>query len=486
MAGSAHDAHARFRFSVIGSLLSSPPGPGELQAALEALAARTWVHPVSGEPTTYAFSTVERWYYTARDSPNPIDALRRASRKDLGTRPSISAGFDTRLRAQYRAHPSWSYQLHYDNLKAASPADPTLGRLPSCSTVRRYMKANALFPSKRLRHQDRPGFQRAQARLEQREVRSFEVDHVGALWHLDFHTARHISVLNPAGQWQKPVLLAVLDDHSRLCCHAQFFWTETTDDLVHGFVQALLKRGLPRELLTDNGSAMIAEEFTEGLQGLSIIHQTTLVYSPYQNGKQEHLWAVIEGRLLAMLEGVQGLTLERLNLCLQAWVEQEYHQRVHSEIGTTPLDRYLHAPEVLRPSPDAAALKAAFRRTVVRTLRRSDATFSLEGIRFEVPTRYRHLPRLTIRYARFDLGHVHLVDERTHQTLARLFPLDRSKNSSGLRRALENPAAPAPTVTNGELPPLLAQLLADYSATGLPPAFLPKPDPQPPTQEENA
>ena len=81
------------------------------------------------------------------------------------------------------------------------------------------------------------------------------------------------------------------------------FHRETTEDLVHGFSQALLKRGLPRGLLTDNGSAMTSGEFTQGLGRLSIHHETTLSDSPYQNGKQEYVWSVVEGRLMAMLRG---------------------------------------------------------------------------------------------------------------------------------------------------------------------------------------
>ena len=55
-------------------------------------------------------------------------------------------------------------------------------------------------------------------------------------------------------------MLGILDDHSRLCCHLQWYLSETAEDLVHGLSQAIQKRGLPRALMTDNGSAMIAEE----------------------------------------------------------------------------------------------------------------------------------------------------------------------------------------------------------------------------------
>ena len=74
---------ARFRFSVVGSLLSAPPVRGELQAALQALADKSWTHPVNGREIQFATATIERWYYLARrEKDDPVRALRRAVRKD--------------------------------------------------------------------------------------------------------------------------------------------------------------------------------------------------------------------------------------------------------------------------------------------------------------------------------------------------------------------------------------------------------------------
>ena len=67
-----------------------------------------------------------------------------------------------------------------------------------------------------------------------------------------------------------------------------------------------MRRGLPRSSLSDNGTAMLAEEITEGLARLSIIHETTLAFSPYMNAKSEVLWANVESRLMAMLECGSG------------------------------------------------------------------------------------------------------------------------------------------------------------------------------------
>ena len=191
------------------------------------------------------------------------------------------------------------------------------------------------------------------------------------------------------------MLLGILDDHSRLCCHLQWYLDETAESLIHGLLQAIDKRGLPRALMTDNGAAMIAAETVEGLERLGIVHDTTLPYTPEQNGKQEYFWGQVEGRLMAMLEGEPELTLALLNDATQAWVEQEYHREKHSEIGETPLERYLRGPSVGRPSPSSEELRRAFRMEISRTQRRSDGTVTVEGVRFEVPSRYRTLLRLT-------------------------------------------------------------------------------------------
>src|SRR5208283_180510 len=98
--------------------------------------------------------------------------------------------------------------------------------------------------------------------------------------------------------------------------------------------------------LSDNGAAMIAEEVTAGLQRLGIVHEKTLPYSPYQNGKQECFWATLEGRLMEMLDGVPELTLEFLNEVTQAWLEIEYNRRPHREISCSPVERFAQASDV--------------------------------------------------------------------------------------------------------------------------------------------
>jgi hypothetical protein len=137
-------------------------------------------------------------------------------------------------------------------------------------------------------------------------------------------------------------------------------------------------------------------------------------------------------------------------------------------------------PDVSRACPDATTLRHAFRTDITRQQRRSDGTCTVAGVRFEVPARYRHLRTLRLRHARWDSTRLDLIDPNTGEAVAALYPLDKQRNAEFARRALTPPAGAdgeaghphAPTRAT-EMAPLLKHLMAEYAATGLPPAYLP-------------
>ena len=134
---------ARFRFSVVGSLLSSPPARrtqgGHPRPCRQDLVA-------SGNRTRCSFHGCHHRAVvlhctapTRRPRGGPATRLR----KDCG-KVTLSAAVAERLMLQYHDYPHWSYQLHYDNLAASVKANPALGPLRSYSTVKRYMQAHGL------------------------------------------------------------------------------------------------------------------------------------------------------------------------------------------------------------------------------------------------------------------------------------------------------------------------------------------------------
>jgi putative transposase len=470
------DKWALFRFSVVGGLLARPPAKGELRKELDMLARQSYMHPVHGRLTVFHFSTIESWYYRAKNAQDPIIALGRKVRSDIGKSIVFTSKLLTLLGKQYKTYPSWSYQLHADNLTAVIEERKDLEtEIPSYATVRRRMAERGWVKKASKKKNLTSGQKAAAERLENYEVRSYEVAYVHTLWHLDFHECSR-RVVDAKGEWHTPKALCILDDHSRLCCHIQWYLNETAEVLIHGLSQAFYKRGLPRALMTDNGAAMIAHETCNGLAKLGISHETTLPYSPYQNGKQESFWGNLEGRLLAMLKQVEQLTLDYLNNTTQAWVEMEYNKKRHNEIDMSPVQRMVESKDMSRPAPGEIELKTGFTVCESRKQRQSDGTISINGIRFEIPSRFNHIKKLHVCFANWDKAIAWLVDKRTGNLLATVYPQDKTKNASGKRRVKSIPdqiKLPDDILSDSE-PALLRKIMAEYAQTGMPAAYLPK------------
>jgi len=104
------------------------------------------------------------------------------------------------LTTQYREHPGWTIQLHVDNLRAALKGrDTSMPSYPHDPAL--HEGARHVQPA-RPHGAPAPAHWPARDRLERLEVRSFELDHVSALWHLDFHHGSR-KVLTRQGVWRR-------------------------------------------------------------------------------------------------------------------------------------------------------------------------------------------------------------------------------------------------------------------------------------------
>jgi len=404
---------AEFRFSILGQLFSRPPKQGELAERLRELSGIDWTPPGSAYPEKYSVRTLERWYSAAKKSLiDPVAALLPAKRCDVGTRRVLSEEHCQWLKGNFREYPGWSWQLHADNL-AATTLQPT----PSYSTVLRWMRKQGFFPT------------RKSLRVRSiKEIRSFESAFSGELWHLDGHVCSR-KVLNENGEYETARCIAFIDDRSRLCCHCQWVKGESAEEVVHIFIQAILKRGLPRRVMSDNGSGMIAAEFEEGVRKLGMTHERTLPKSPHQNGKIESFWKPMEHRLVAMLGNIRPLTIDKLNIYTQAWVEQEYNISVHSETHQKPKERFFSETSVIRQPPAYEIIRRSFRTIETRKQRRTDGTVSLEGVRFEIPQRFRHIERLSLAYSRWNMSLATIVNPDSHEEISDIYPIDKETNA---------------------------------------------------------
>ena len=83
-----------------------------------------------------------------------------------------------------------------------------------------------------------------------------------------------------------------------------------------------------------------------------------------------------------------------------------------------------------------------------------------------------HIPQLTLLRQGLDFKH---IQSRTCDlfVLQRLYPVDKVRNADGYRRPIETQPQPEAHPNSG-IAPLLRQMMSDYAATGLPPAYIPR------------
>jgi putative transposase len=206
--------------------------------------------------------------------------------------------------------------------------------------------------------------------------RKFEAELPNDIWQSDVMHGPHVMV---EGRRRKAYLIAFIDDHSRLIPFAAFYLSENLDAFLHAFEQALLKRGLPRKLYVDNGSAYRSRQLEHICAQLALALIHARAYQPQGKGKIERFFRTVRTQLLPTIP--EKSTLHDLNAALHRWLDS-YHQRRHSATGCSPWQRFAEHMQCLRCAPDN--LKDHFRVVARRTVAK-DRSVTLDGRLFEAP-----------------------------------------------------------------------------------------------------
>jgi transposase InsO family protein len=402
-----HTVHpiALFRLSVLGPLTSRLELPhGERKRLLKELASRPYEIP--GSRRCYlSEKTIEAWYYAWKRGG--IDELAPQVRCDKG-QSKLDPELQELIVQAKRENPKRSLDELCRLLEARGlVAKGTLKR----STVHRLLRCHGL---------SRPTG--ADSQLVER--RSFEAEHAGDIWYGDVMHGPKVPI---KGQLRKAYLVSLMDDASRLITHSAFCPGETALDIEGVLKQAILKRSLPRKLVIDNGPAYRAGSLQSICARLSIQLVYCRPYEPESKGKLERWHRVVRAQFLSELTHQHLQGLETLNTCLWAWVEQIYHQKVHSTLGCTPLQRWQQDLESMRSlGPFASNLDDLFYHRQSRRVRK-DGTVSFDGRLFEVP--YTLVGRTVALVVDPQAGKVVGVESLEGEPLGAATPLDRIGNS---------------------------------------------------------
>jgi putative transposase len=205
-----------------------------------------------------------------------------------------------------------------------------------------------------------------------RALGRFEAEFRNELWTGD---ALH----GPLIDGRRTFLFCFIDDHSRLL--SGYRWSAREDVLnasraLRALRAGLAARGLPKAVSVDNGSPFVSGQLLRAcaVLGIRLIHSRP--GRPEGRGKIERVFRTIREQVLIELEDHPPASLEELGQTFQAWVEQVYHRRVHSETGQAPLERFLALGP--RQLPSERSLREAFRWSERRTVSRT-GTVGMHG-----------------------------------------------------------------------------------------------------------
>jgi putative transposase len=339
-----------FRYALIRDAADPALSKAERGRLVRALAAREHVGP-DGRLVRIARGTLDRWIRAYRHGgfealvPQPRVVVPRTAAETLELAFALKRERPERTAAQVR-----------EIMLAAG------GPVPGLRTLQTHLARQGLNV-------------RADGRSPGKAYGRFEACVRNELWTGD---GLHGPTL-AGGAARRAVLLAFIDDHSRLLVGWRWGTGEDVFRLEAALRAGLMARGVPEAILVDRGSAFVSSQLLRAcaVLGVKLVHASPRAATT--KGKIERFFRTVRDQFLVEID--DGVELSELNRLFSAWLEVVYHRRVHSETGQTPLERFDAAGAPPLPTP--ALLREAFLWSQERTVTKT-ATVSLHGNQYEV------------------------------------------------------------------------------------------------------
>jgi hypothetical protein len=359
------EAIALKKFSIISPVLNGQTG-SNAEYFREAAAAPVDM-PYLGM-RKYSVKTFESWLYRYRRYG--FDGLLNDHRSDKGKRRKISAETGEKIVEARKANPGMPVTVLYEKLIAEGVIDPTGISRPTVYRFVQDMNLAGAFGSD----------------SDEKEARRFSHDKVGDLYQADVMYGPYIKV---AGKKCPTYLHMIIDDCSRYPMYSQFYLSQNFETLRHCFKEAVMRRGIPRLMYTDNGKIYRSQQFDFicASLGCTLLHSQPFV--PQGRGKVERYFRTVRERFLSRIEPAGIKDLDMLNMLYFKWLEEDYTKKAHSGLGgLSPHDVLISQVGNLKLISDRALLDEIFLYRISRKIqhdatapRTGYKTFSMKPIR---------------------------------------------------------------------------------------------------------
>jgi putative transposase len=356
---------ALFRYGLIAELTHLEPGARGMYELMRKKAEATYDIPESNR-CRVAAETIRGWLKAYRKGG--FDALIPKIRSDAGTARAIPTELADLLLTIKEERPNLTVPLVISEARR-------MGTLPEDVKIA-HATLHRLFARHGLGRKDKASCADAKDR------RRFAFAYAGELWMSD--VMHGPAVMVEGRKKRKTYLIAFIDDATRVVPYVAFALSENTAAYLSVLEQAIIRRGIPKRLFVDNGSAFRSRHLALVCAKLNIALIHAKPYDAAAKGKQERWFRTLRMQFLPILTDEDTSSLGALNRRLWAWVEGEYHRNPHRGLnGDTPLDRWASTGASVRYPGPTIDLDDLFCYEVRRAVHK-DRTVSLDGVIYEV------------------------------------------------------------------------------------------------------
>jgi putative transposase len=373
-------------------------------AHFKSLSSREFDVPGRG-PRRFTATTMKGWLYRYRKYG--FTGLVPKTRKDVGRCRKITPEMKRLITELRQAHLDSSCVKIYDRCVTQK----ILGDRPVCmETFRNFLKQEGLY--------------KTQTRVPRKR---FEMNYFGELWTCDFMHGPMVSAEPGSKRKRKSILLAIIDDHSRLIVGYQFGFFENTRLVESVFKDAILAHGMPDRLYCDNGPSFSSQYLDRVCAhlGIGLVHSKP--YDSPSRGKIERFFRTVRGQFCVDVpsnDTEPAWDLKRLNDAFATWI-RTYHHAHHHGIEARPIDRYqISVREFPKKRVTEEQLDEFFLASFERLVNK-DCTVSMNSIVYEVPAQFIG-KRVELKFAQDHPTDIFLYDNGVRVT--RIQPVDSRHN----------------------------------------------------------
>ena len=413
----AKDRLALLRFEVICHIKSLHKEGVPLAECLRSASSRPWPEP---DGNYYSCRTLETWWYDYAKS-GYTGLTGKSARADAGKSRSIDDETGLWILDKIKENPKTPLQVLHRHWQQHGHD------LPSMSSIYRFLKSHG-YDRRTLRA----------GRLESGPQKAFEAPAPNDLWMVDF--ACGPTLRTAEGKAITTQLCVILDDHSRLITHAAYYLTGDTITFLNSLKQAVLRRGLPHKLYTDQGKPFVSNHTRIVCANLGIRLLHAKPYHAWSKGKVERLIRTIQQgfETTLRLEQQDVHSLAELNSAFSRWIETIYHLRTHSSTDMSPHQRFNGGAHPLRHIEEPDKIDPLFYTRAERVVRK-DGTVTLGKTLYEVHLSLRALP-VELRYDPFLLDRVEVWHKGSFHGLATKADLHLNSQTYNRSHNYERPA----------------------------------------------